>query len=164
MYHNLVERFQPWAFGSMDSDLFPVRPVNLVAYLKDGEEWGILTDRRLWWRLYRPIFYFWAGLSFFRTRKFAGGAPNFLPTWGLDTGGRIRIDSGIVTRARDIRDLFSSPTEEIAPGVIVHWFGDFVHFQGSYAEPERSLALKKKWIKDKQCCASCALRIATPHR
>jgi hypothetical protein len=118
--------------------------VDIPGRLKAGDTWGIVN-------CYRPVFFLWAGLSFFRLERFAKKTANFLPTWRIcggkiltfDTGGRIRVGA---KTAEKLHDLFSAPIIEVRPGVVLHDYGEFVHFQGSFIEPEESLIQKKIWL------------------
>ncbi len=148
-YRNIVLRFKPWAFGFWDYDLFPTKPVKASDYLAKSEAWGIsikLKPRLTPWHY--PV-YLWVGLLFFRTERFKGKMINFLPDFGVDTGGRIPLDEKITTAIPDLIDFYDSPLIEIAPGVPVRKCGDFVHFEGSSGAgaPAVALEAKKEWME-----------------
>jgi hypothetical protein len=73
--------------------------------------------------------------------------PNFLPGWGMDTGGRVALDPKIVLRLPEIYGHPPAPTIEIAPGVGLCRCGTFVHFVGAGTETE-ALPLQKRWMKE----------------
>jgi hypothetical protein len=147
MYRNVVLRFKPAVFGIMDHDLFPVARVDITSMIERGDAWGIITDRTTIWTLWRPRFYLWSGLAFYRLDKFREHEPNFLPVPGFDTAGRIRVDTEMRHRLPEVYDLFRSPVMDIAPGVTIYRYGNFVHFQGSTWEPKDSLDVKKRWMR-----------------
>lgn len=149
IYRNLVERLKPARFGFIDSDLFPVEPVSIDPYLDDGEAWGIITERKptLLRPLRRPVWYLWLGLLFFRRERFAGRAPDFLPgEWGIDAGGKVRVDPREIMKLPDVHDLHREYRwTEVAPGVKVIMYGKFAHFTGASWMPH-NLEAQKKWM------------------
>jgi hypothetical protein len=148
-YRNVVLRFRPYAFGFWDYDLFPTKPVRVSDYLARSEAWGIsirLKPRLTPWHY--PA-YLWVGLLFFRTERFRGKMMNFLPDFGVDTGGRIPLDQKIMDAIPDLVDFYASPMIEIAPGVPVRKCGEFIHFENSSGAgaPSNALETKKQWME-----------------
>ena len=149
VYDNVIKRYKPARFGFIDFDLFPVRYVDIASHLDRADAWGILTERP-WPRsnLLPSRFYFWIGLAFFRAERFHDHDPNFLPAFGVDTGGRIRVDGKKAATLPGVVHHLTSPVIEIAPGIRLWEYGDFVHFTGVTWEKPETLAIKKQWMYD----------------
>lgn len=147
-YQNIIKRYKPARFGFIDFDLYLTREINITSHLDHADAWGILTERRRPFLPFLPhMFYFWIGLAFFRAERFHKNDPNFLPAWGVDTGGRIRVDGEAAKRLPDVHHHLTSPIIEIAPNVRVWQYGAFVHFTGVTWESPDALAVKKKWMR-----------------
>jgi len=147
-YRNVVMRFKPWSFGFWDYDLFPVKPVKVADYLAISEGWGISIQLKPYLTPWHYPRYLWVGLLFFRTERFKNHAPNFLPDFGVDTGGRVPLDAKIVAAIPDLVDFYASPMIEIAKDVRIRQCGDFIHFEGSSGGPSDALDTKKRWMED----------------
>ena len=147
-YRNVVMRFKPEVFGIWDYDLFPTKPVNISNFMSISEGWGIAIKLRPLLRPWHYPAYLWVGLLFFRRARFKGKMQNFLPTFGVDSGGRIPLDGEIMAAIPGMIDFYASPFIEIAPGVRMRQCGDFVHFEGSSSGPSDALDLKKKWMEN----------------
>lgn len=151
-YHNLIMRFRPRWFGIMDSDLFPTKPFAVGPYLKKNDEWGVITERRPITHLWRSIWYLWAGCAFFRFERFRGTEPDFLPAWGVDTGGKIRVDAEKVKKLPEVYDLHrdwivvSDIPADVAGVSPAYAYGAFVHLAG-VSWKAGSFDLKRRWIE-----------------
>ena len=145
-YRNIVEKYKPARFGFWDYDLFPVHPITIGEFLSRGSAWGIAIKNRPVLRPWNYPFYLWPGLAFFRRERFKGSMPNFVPEFGVDTGGAVSLDAGVVAANPGIPDFYEAPLVEIAPGVKVWQYKDFVHFGGSSNGPTDALAIKKRWM------------------
>jgi glycosyltransferase involved in cell wall biosynthesis len=148
-YRNIVQKFKPALFGFIDHDVFPGRPVSVAKYLALGDAWGVTRKQRPLFRPWKRRWYLWPGLAFFRLEKFKTRAPNFLPAFRVDTGGRVEVDGRALSKLPDVHDFLGyQPMKEIVPGVRSYRYGDFIHFGGSWEGLPESLALKKRWMED----------------
>jgi hypothetical protein len=147
IYANLVERFKPRVFGFIDHDLMPIESISMEHYLASGDSWGVISYHRTFHRLWQPRFSWWAGCAFFRLSFFGSRTPNFLPGWGMDTGGRVALDPKIVLRLPEICGHPAKPNLEIAPGIGVCQCGKFIHFVGAGSELE-GLPQQKRWMEN----------------
>ena len=151
-YHNVIKRYRPNRFGFIDSDMFPTAPFSANAHLAHGDAWGVITSRRPLANFKRRVHYLWPGFSFFRSERFAKSEPNFLPGWGIDTAGRIRIDPVAVKKLGDVYDLHRERVPVEVAGVTpdaspVYRYGSFVHLVGTSAHTPSSEA-KMKWMRN----------------
>ena len=145
-YRNMVQAIKPRRFGFIDHDLFPFQPVRIGDYLDLNDSWGsLIINYRPFWHFWGYLYAIWAGLCFFRTERFAGQDPNFLPFLGLDTGGRIRVDAKTMFAVPDVCDLPNSPLREVEPNVFIGMYGKFVHFGSS--PQSQGFDAQKRWIK-----------------
>lgn len=159
-YRNVVMKYKPKMFGIWDCDLFPTKPVDIAANLKKADAWGIAIKLRPYFTPWHYPLYLWVGLAFFRTEKFAGRTPNFLPDFGVDTGGRIPLSEAHAKAFPDIVDFYASNFVQTEPGVTMRKCGDYLHFEGSgvifldvHSEAFNrrftdALTEKKKWMRD----------------
>ncbi|MDE2018752.1 MAG: glycosyltransferase [Patescibacteria group bacterium] len=148
-YHNLILKYQPKIFGIVDSDLFPTKPFEIVPYLHKSTAWGIITERRPVAELKRRIWYLWAGFAFFRFEKFNNGEPNFLPGWGVDTGGRILVNGAEVKQLPEVYDLHRDrvPIADFKDSTFpIYSYGKFVHLTGA-SWRIGILDAKQQWIE-----------------
>lgn len=148
-YRNIVMRYRPVAFGFWDGDLFPTKPVKVSDHLAVSEGWGICIKRRPKLTPWHYPVYLWVGLLFFRTERFGNRMQNFLPTFGVDTGGRVPLDEKIMKAAPDMVEFYTSPLIEIVSHATVRKCGDFIHFEGStwVGTSVNELDLKKQWME-----------------
>jgi glycosyltransferase involved in cell wall biosynthesis len=147
-YRNIVQKLKPVHFGFVDHDLFPIRQVSINKYLAQGDAWGISTRRRPSFRPWEFRLYLWVGLAFYRFRKFGKQAPNFLPAFGLDTGGRIALKAKDLASVSDVYDFFNPRKREGAPNIKINQYGDFVHFHESAGDSSESFVIKKHWMEE----------------
>jgi hypothetical protein len=147
IYVNLVQRFDPRVFGFIDHDLMPIENISIAHSLAFGDSWGVISYHRTIRLLWQPRFSWWAGCAFFRLTFFGSHTPNFLPGWGIDTGGRVALDPKVVLRLPEIYGHPAKPTIEIASGVGVSQCGKFIHFVGAGSELER-LPQQKRWMEE----------------
>lgn len=84
VYRHVIRRRRPWAWGQIDHDLFPTRPISILAKLENQPIYGPLRHREKWW-------YLSAILSFFRYDYVQDKKVDFMPvtpeTVYLDSGG-----------------------------------------------------------------------------
>jgi len=84
LYYNVVKVRQPYIFGFLDHDLFPLKPFSVADKLQRQELYGERRDRQTAW-------YLWAGFCFFLLDAVKSISLNFAPTKVggvyLDTGG-----------------------------------------------------------------------------
>ncbi len=148
-YRNIIKKYNPARFGFIDFDLFLTKEINISEHLDHADAWGIITERERPLLTFLPhMFYFWIGLAFFRAERFKDHDPNFLPAWGVDTGGRVRVNGEAAKRLPDMHHHLTSPIIEIAPGVRIWQYGAFMHFTGVAWERPEVLIIKKRWITD----------------
>ncbi|MDO8664753.1 MAG: glycosyltransferase [Candidatus Liptonbacteria bacterium] len=145
-YANLVRRFKPRVFGFIDHDLMPAENISIEGHLASGDSWGVISYHRTLRWFWQTRFSWWAGCAFFRLAHFGSKEPNFLPGWGIDTGGRVALNPKVVLRLPEIYGHPVKPTIEIAPGVGVYQCGKFIHFAGASDELEK-LARQKRWME-----------------
>lgn len=145
-YHNIIMRYKPEIFGLVDGDLFLTKQISVKGLMGTSDAWGIITDRLPFWHFWAPVYYVWPGFSFFRTEKFAGRAPNFLPTWGLDNGGKQLVDGSQIIKLPEVYDLHSASWTEVLPGVYTRMYGSFSHFTAASWQPT-GLIGQKKWMR-----------------
>ncbi len=148
IYENIIKKFKPRAFVFMDADLMLVEDLSINTYLNLYDSWGVISYHRSFHRFWQPYFAWWAGFACFNFAPLEKRKPNFLPAWGLDTGGRIKIN-----RSQDFALRFSEiyghprvPTFEIAPFVGIYMCGKFAHFVGGGSEAA-SLIEQKRWAE-----------------
>ena len=146
-YHNIILRYKPDIFGLVDGDFFLTKPISVRELMGSGDAWGIITDRLPFWHFWGLIYYIWPGFSFFRTERFAKHTPNFLPTWGLDNGGKQPVDGPKVLALPEVYDLHSAPWTEVLPGVYSHMYGAFTHFTGASWQP-LGIDGQKQWMRE----------------
>ena len=83
-FRRLISNRQPYAFGQIDHDLFPIRPISILDKLESQPVYGPLRDRGNEW-------YLSAIMSFFRFDFVQNKKVDFMPvtptTTYLDSGG-----------------------------------------------------------------------------
>lgn len=83
-YKHVIKKREPYAFGFIDHDLFPIRSISIIDKLKNQPIYGPLRLRERWW-------YLSAILSFFRFDFVKDKKVDFMPvtpeTVYLDSGG-----------------------------------------------------------------------------
>ncbi len=146
-YHNIIERFKPEVFGLIDGDMFPTEPVSILEMMGTSDAWGAIVARLPFWHFWSPIYYVWPGFSFFRTERFKKKAPNFLPTWGLDNGGKQPVDGPKLLLLPGTCDYDSAPWTEVMPGVYTRMYGTFTHFTAASWQPT-GLKGQTAWMRD----------------
>ena len=88
VYYNYILKRNPYCFGFIDHDLFPIKPFKVLDKLGDMPYYGYRMDRG-------PAWYLWMGLLFFKTSLIKQYEINFLPCKVdrgevyLDTGGSL---------------------------------------------------------------------------
>lgn len=88
VYYNYILKRNPYCFGFIDHDLFPIKPFKVLDKLGDMPYYGYRMDRGTAW-------YLWMGLLFFKTSLIKQYEINFLPCKVdrgevyLDTGGSL---------------------------------------------------------------------------
>ena len=82
-YKHVIKKRQPFAFGQIDHDLFPTRPISIAAKLTNQPIYGPLRLRDKWW-------YLSAIMSFFRFDFVKDKKVDFMPV----TPDKIYLDSG----------------------------------------------------------------------
>lgn len=147
IYRNYIQRFKPTVFGIWDCDLFLVRPITILPYLAVNDTWGIIRKQNPVFRPWESGLHVWVGLAFFRFLKFKRHAPNFMPRFGVDIGGRIELDPKVAAAFPDPYYLDTLPLVEIAPQVQVQRTDRFVHFGASFFH-SRALEIKKRWMEN----------------
>lgn len=84
VYQHLIRHRQPFAFGQIDHDLFPVEHMSIFSKLENQPIYGPLRHREKWW-------YLSAIISFFKFDFVADKKVDFMPvtpeTVYLDSGG-----------------------------------------------------------------------------
>jgi hypothetical protein len=80
-YRHYVAPRKARYWGSIDHDLFPIRPTRIIPRLQVCGLYGHAQDRG------GDVWYFWPGFSFFAAALTQSVVMNFLPVSGLDTGG-----------------------------------------------------------------------------
>jgi len=84
VYHHIICKRQPYAFGQIDHDLFPVEKVSITDYLQNQPAYGPLRHREECW-------YLSAIMSFFRYDYMRDKKVDFMPVTPyktyLDSGG-----------------------------------------------------------------------------
>ena len=151
-FHNIIRKFRPITFGTMDSDFFPTEAFSIGSFLEKGDAWGVITERRPLTHLGFPIWYLWAGCAFFRLDRFRGKELNFLPSFGVDTAGRIHVDASAVKRLPGVYDLHRDriavaeiPINDSAVSP-AYAYGSFVHLTGASWKPG-SFDAKRRWVE-----------------
>jgi hypothetical protein len=84
VFHRIIKKIQPYNFGYLDHDMYPIKPVNLSELIPSNQDfYGLLNDSPDYWNL-------WAGYCFFRFSAVSNKPLNFLYDFsrGVDTGGR----------------------------------------------------------------------------
>lgn len=146
IYRNCILRFKPAVFGVWDCDLYPTRPITVRPHLAVNGTWGIIRRQNPVFRPWQSGLHVWIGLVFFRLEKFKQQAPNFMPRFGVDVGGRIVLDPKVAAAFSDRQYLDDLRSTEIAPRVEVYQNDSFVHFGGSADFPQ-GLGIKKRWME-----------------
>lgn len=84
IYRHVIKKRQPWAWGIIDHDLFPTRPISIMDKLSTQPIYGPLRKRDQWW-------YLSAIMSFWRYDWMKDKNVDFMPVTPkstyLDTGG-----------------------------------------------------------------------------
>lgn len=83
VYKHVISKRQPYAFGQIDHDLFPTRPISIISKLSQQPIYGPLRLRERWW-------YLSAILSFFRFDYVQDKKVDFMPV----TPDKVYLDSG----------------------------------------------------------------------
>ena len=82
-YKHIIQKRQPFAFGQIDHDLFPTRPISIINKLSKQPIYGPLRLRDQWW-------YLSAIMSFFQYDFVKDKKVDFMPV----TPDKIYLDSG----------------------------------------------------------------------
>ena len=82
-YKHIIQKRQPFAFGQIDHDLFPTRPISIINKLSKQPIYGPLRLRDQWW-------YLSAIISFFQYDFVKDKKVDFMPV----TPDKIYLDSG----------------------------------------------------------------------
>lgn len=82
-YKHIIQKRQPFAFGQIDHDLFPTRPISIINKLSKQPIYGPLRLRDQWW-------YLSAIMSFFQYDFVKDKRVDFMPV----TPDKIYLDSG----------------------------------------------------------------------
>lgn len=82
-YKHIIQKRQPFAFGQIDHDLFPTRPISIINKLSKQPVYGPLRLRDQWW-------YLSAIMSFFQYDFVKDKKVDFMPV----TPDKIYLDSG----------------------------------------------------------------------
>lgn len=82
-YRRVIRERQPYAFGQIDHDLFPITPISIVEKLSNQPIYGPLRHREKWW-------YLSAIMSFFKYDHVKDKKVDFMPV----TPDKIYLDSG----------------------------------------------------------------------
>ena len=85
LYHNYIKGRNPYIFGFLDHDIFPVRPFSMEEKMQGMPYYGFREDRGGAW-------YIWMGLLFMKTGEVSGHHLNFLPCKVGDE--RVYMDTG----------------------------------------------------------------------
>lgn len=83
VYKHIIAQRRPFAFGQIDHDLFPTRPISIIDKLSKQPIYGPLRLRDQWW-------YLSAIMSFFQYDFVKDKKVDFMPV----TPGNIYLDSG----------------------------------------------------------------------
>ena len=108
VYRHIIRKRKPYAFGIIDHDIFPTKPISIFEKLYQQPIYGPLRHRDRWW-------YLSAIMSFFRFDFVENKKMDFMPV----TPEKIYLDSG----GGNWYDLYSHldlsqlsfPDEEIVP-------------------------------------------------
>ena len=108
VYRHIIRKRKPYAFGIIDHDIFPTKPISIFEKLYQQPIYGPLRHRDRWW-------YLSAIMSFFRFDFVKNKKMDFMPV----TPEKIYLDSG----GGNWYDLYSHldlsqlsfPDEEIVP-------------------------------------------------
>ena len=146
IYRNCIMRFKPDVFGIWDCDLYPMKPITIRPYLVGRDTWGIIRKQKPTFRPWESGLHVWVGIAFYRLAKFKQRAPNFMPRFGVDVGGRIVLDPTVAAAFPDPQYHDDLRAVAIAPRVEVQRNENFVHFGGSADFPE-GLGVKKRWME-----------------
>lgn len=82
-YKHIISKRKPFAFGQIDHDLFPTRPISIIERLTNQPIYGPLRLRDKWW-------YLSAIFSFFRFDFVKNKKVDFMPV----TPDKVYLDSG----------------------------------------------------------------------
>jgi hypothetical protein len=126
-YRNVIQPSPSRYFGTIDHDIFPIRPTSIIPNLGSGL-YGLLQHVSPW--------YLWPGFSFF-DKEFVeevvpGSDLDFRPIPGLDTGGGnwpilySKIDVSLVTppAGYEMKRLREGDSHQLAHYVMM---GDWLH-------------------------------------
>lgn len=84
VYYRIIKKRQPYYFGFIDHDLFPIKPISIAQKLANHPIYGHVSPPEDHW-------YLWAGLCFYRLNFVKDKKVDFLPAKPdkiyLDTGG-----------------------------------------------------------------------------
>jgi hypothetical protein len=161
VWHNVVRRGRPAAFGFLDDDLFPTGPDDPFAPLESQDFYGVVRE-------WGPRWFLWAGYCSFRFDRVADKPLDFGQDWfkGLDTGGgNWRVLYRHVERARlreaESRYVPFKAGVEMREGPL-QWCGSWLHEIGAMgrsdlrAEKRRAVAE----ILAPHLAAACGRRLA----
>jgi len=169
VWRNLLKPARPAAFGFIDHDIFPMRPTDPFAPLRDHAVAGQVRDRSGG----HGRWYLWAGFCFFRFDAVQRRELNFSLDWaaGLDTGGANwfslyhRLQPSEVL---DTRVAYESIEPDTTGGALrLEWIGDWLH-AGNFslplslpAEERRELVALKRRVLDARLDAAVAAKAAS---
>jgi hypothetical protein len=126
VYHNIIRRLRPAAWGFFDHDLFPTRPYDPEQRLRGQPFYGEIVSRP-------GGTYLWPGYCLFSCDADRDELLDFRQDWflGLDTGG---MSAGLITSHPDYGSMRFAASRSIGPrrNVAVtiddiDWFDDCVH-------------------------------------
>jgi hypothetical protein len=126
VYHNVIRRLRPAAWGFFDHDLYPTRPYDPEKRLRGQPFYGDLVSRP-------GGSYLWPGYCLFSSAADRDELLDFRQDWflGLDTGG---MNAGLLAGRPDFESLTFSSSRSIGPrrniAVTIDeidWFDDCVH-------------------------------------
>ncbi len=150
VWRNLLRPARPAAFGFIDHDIFPMRPTDPFAPLRDHVVAGQVRDRSDG----HGRWYLWAGFCFFPFDAVELRALNFSLDWaaGLDTGGANWFALYRHLQSGDVADLGVRHEPIGADGearLRLEWVGDWLHAGNfslplSLPEPERRRLIAQK--------------------
>ena len=159
VWRNLLRPARPAAVGFIDHDIFPMRPNDPFALLRDHAVAGQVRNRSGG----RDRWYLWAGFCFFRFDAVERRALNFSLDWaaGLDTGGANWFSLYRHLQPQEVSDL--GVRHEPIGGeaeLRLEWVGDWLH-AGNFSVPlslpetaRRRLIDRKRTVLEQRLAAA----------
>jgi hypothetical protein len=135
VWRKLLRPARPAAFGFIDHDIFPTRPTDPFAPLRDHVVAGQVRDRSGG----RERWYLWAGFCFFRFEAVERRPLNFSLDWaaGLDSGGANWFSLYRYLQPAEVLDLGVRHEPIEGAGEVelrLEWIGDWLH-AGNFSLP-----------------------------